>query len=98
MTRRGQTPPSQTPRSSAIPTRRKPDHAIRYLREHRQIPRLMIGAVVMTAGLLALVLFLRDRKQYLYLWLGLYLISDGISTINNLDGIRYGMSFFTNHR
>ncbi len=68
----------------------------RYLREHRQIPRLMIGAVVVTAGLLALVLFLRDRKQWLYLWLSLYLIADGIGTINNLDGVRYGMTFFVN--
>jgi hypothetical protein len=69
---------------------------LRYLSEHRQIPRLMIGAVVTTAGLLALVLFLRDRKQWLYLWLGLYLIADGIGSINNLDGIRYGMTFFVN--
>jgi hypothetical protein len=68
----------------------------RYLREHRQIPRLMIGAVVVTAGLLALLLFLRDRKQWLYLWLSLYLIADGIGTINNLDGVRYGMTFFVN--
>ncbi|HZD75964.1 MAG TPA: SpoIIE family protein phosphatase [Acidobacteriaceae bacterium] len=68
----------------------------RYLDEHHQIPRLMIAAVVTTAGLLAIVLFLRDRKQWLYLWLGLYLIADGLGSINLLDGFRYGVSFFTN--
>jgi hypothetical protein len=68
----------------------------RYQNEHRQIPRLMIAAVVTTAGLLALLLFLRDRTQWLYLWLGLYLIADGLGSINLLDGFRFGASFLAN--
>jgi hypothetical protein len=56
----------------------------------------MIAAVVTTAGLLALLLFLRDRTQLLYLWLGLYLIADGLGSINLLDGFRFGTSFVIN--
>ena len=69
---------------------------LRYQNEHHQIPRLMIAAVVTTAGLLALLLFLRDRSQWLYLWLGLYLIADGLGSINLLDGFRFGTSFLLN--
>ena len=67
--------------------------APRYLQEHRQLPQILIAAVVLVAGLLTLLLFLRDRKQWLYLWLSLYLLADGLNGLNNLDAMYYGLHF-----
>ncbi len=67
--------------------------APRYLQEHRQLPQILIAAVVLVAGLLTLLLFLRDRKQWLYLWLAIYLLADGLNGLNNLDAMYYGMHF-----
>lgn len=67
--------------------------APRYQQERRSLPRLLIAAVVLVAGLLALLLFLRDRKQWLYLWLAIYLLANGVDGLNNLGAIRYGLHF-----
>ena len=42
------------------------------------LPDLLISAVVLVAGLLSFLLYFRDRKQGLYLWLGLYLLAGGL--------------------
>lgn len=65
----------------------------RYLQEHHQLPQILIGAVVFVAGLLTLLLFLRDRKQWLYLWLGIYLLAEGATACLALDAIWYGLHF-----
>ncbi|MGC1783168.1 MAG: hypothetical protein WA708_11665, partial [Acidobacteriaceae bacterium] len=65
----------------------------RYLQEHHQLPQILIGAVVFVAGLLTLLLFLRDRKQWLYLWLGIYLLAEGATAFLALDAMTYGMHF-----
>ncbi len=69
--------------------------APRYLQEHRQLPQILIAAVVLVAGLLTLLLFLRDRKQWLYLWLAIYLVADGLNGLNNLDLMYYGMHYMS---
>ncbi len=69
--------------------------APRYLQEHRQLPQLLIGAVVLVAGLLALLLFLRERNQWLFLWMGIYLLAEGLLSFRVLDVIRYGLHFTT---
>lgn len=69
--------------------------APRYLQEHRQIPQLLIGAVVLVAGLLALVLFLRERDQWLFLWLAIYLLAEGFYSFRVLDAYNYSLHFST---
>ncbi len=69
--------------------------APRYLQEHRQLPQLLIGAVVLVAGLLALVLFLRERNQWLFLWMAIYLLAEGLLSFRVLDVIRYGLHYIT---
>ena len=49
-----------------------------YFQEHQQLPEILISAVVLVAGLLTLLLFLRDRKEWQYLWLGIYLLANGL--------------------
>ena len=51
-----------------------------YLQEQQQLPQTLISAVMLVAGLLTLLLFLRDRKEWLYLWLGIYLLASGFIT------------------
>lgn len=65
----------------------------RYLQEHHQLPQILIGAVVFVAGLLTLLLFLRDRKQWLYLWLAIYLVAEGATAFLTLDAMAYGLHF-----
>ncbi len=65
----------------------------RYVQEHRELPQILIGAVVLVAGLLTLVLFLRDRKEWLYLWLGIYLLAEGLIAFRVSDAITYGLHF-----
>ncbi len=67
--------------------------APRYLQEHHQLPQILIGAVVLVAGLLTLLLFLRDRKQWLYLWLAIYLVAEGATAFLALDAMAYGLHF-----
>jgi hypothetical protein len=67
--------------------------APRYLQEHHQLPQILIGAVVLVAGLLTLLLFLRDRKQWLYLWLAIYLLAEGATAFLALDAMAYGLHF-----
>jgi hypothetical protein len=65
----------------------------RYQQEHHQLPQILIGAVVLVAGLLTLLLFLRDRKQWLYLWLAIYLVAEGATAFLALDAMAYGLHF-----
>jgi hypothetical protein len=54
--------------------------AQRYGQEHLRVPNLLMSVVILVAGLLTLLLFLRDRKEWLYLWLGVYLVADGLAS------------------
>lgn len=65
----------------------------RYQQEHHQLPQLLIGAVVLVAGLLTLVLFLRERNQWLFLWLAIYLLAEGVYSLRVLDAVEYGLHF-----
>jgi hypothetical protein len=67
--------------------------APRYQQEHHQLPQILIGAVVLVAGLLTLLLFFRDRKQWLYLWLAIYLLAEGATAFLALDSMEYGLHF-----
>ncbi|MES2221331.1 MAG: PP2C family protein-serine/threonine phosphatase [Acidobacteriota bacterium] len=52
----------------------------RYLQAQQQLPQTLISTVMLVAGLLTLLLFLRDRTEWLYLWLGAYLLASGLFT------------------
>lgn len=65
----------------------------RYQREQRQLPGLLMAAAIFVAGLIALLLYLRERTQLLYLWLAIYLLSDGLVGFRRLDVITYGFHF-----
>lgn len=65
----------------------------RYQQEHHQLPQLLIGAVVLVAGLLTLVLFLRERNQWLFLWLAIYLLAEGVYSFRVFDAVEYGLHF-----
>jgi hypothetical protein len=65
----------------------------RYQQEHHQLPQLLIGAVVLVAGLLTLMLFLRERNQWLFLWLALYLLAEGVYSFRVFDAVEYGLHF-----
>jgi hypothetical protein len=51
-----------------------------YLRIQQQLPQTLISTVMLVAGILTLLLFLRDRTEWLYLWLGIYLLASGLFT------------------
>ncbi len=65
----------------------------RYERERRQLPGILMAAAIFVAGLISLLLYLRERTQWLYLWLAIYLLSDGLTGFRRLDFITYGFHF-----
>ena len=56
-----------------------------YQNDERQLPRVLISAVVFVVGILSVLLYLRDRSQGLYLWLAFYLIADGLYGLEHLS-------------
>ncbi len=65
----------------------------RFRREHQSLPRLLTSAVLLVSGLIALFLFLRQRTEWLFLWLSLFLIADAYNGFTNLDPLRNGQTF-----
>jgi hypothetical protein len=68
----------------------------RYASDQRTLPNLLISAVILVVGVLSFLLYLRDRKEGLYLWLALYLITGGLSGFRALSAFRFGMAFDVN--
>jgi hypothetical protein len=64
-------------------------------REQRLLPGFLMAAAIFVAGLIALLLYLRERTQWLYLWLATYLLADGLIGFRRLDAMNYGMHFLT---
>ena len=67
---------------------------VRYRHEQQNLPRFLIAAVVMIAGVLSLVLFLRQRSQWLYLVLAVYLFDDGFGSFLQLNSLYYGLNYY----
>lgn len=61
--------------------------------DERRLPNILIAAVALVIGALSFLLYLRDRKQGLYLWLAIYLVTSGLSGLQALSVFRSGMSF-----
>ena len=60
----------------------------RYQAEQRHLPGFLMAAAIFVAGLIALLLYLRERSQWLFLWLAIYLLSDGLIGFRRLDAIQ----------
>jgi hypothetical protein len=52
-----------------------------------------MAAAIFVAGLIALLLYLRERTQWLYLWLAIYLLANGLYGFRRLDAFQYGLHF-----
>ncbi len=65
----------------------------RYQRGQRQLPGLLMAAAIFVGGLIALLLYLRERTQWLYLWMAIYLLADGLTGFRRLDAMTYGLHF-----
>ena len=67
----------------------------RYKQERQRMPGFLMAAAIFVAGLIALLLYLRERTQWLYLWLAIYLLADGLIGFRRLDAMNYGLGFVT---
>jgi Stage II sporulation protein E (SpoIIE) len=63
----------------------------RYQAEQRHLPAFLMAAAIFVAGLVALLLYLRERSQWLFLWLAMYLLADGLIGFRRLDAIQQGL-------
>jgi hypothetical protein len=69
--------------------------SVGYENDERRMPNFLIGAVTLVLGVLSFLLYLRDRKQALYLWLALYLVAGGLGELQRLSAFRFGITFHT---
>jgi hypothetical protein len=67
--------------------------SVAYRNDERRMPNFLIGAVTLVLGVLSFLLYLRDRKQALYLWLALYLVAGGLGELQRLSAFRFGITF-----
>jgi hypothetical protein len=65
----------------------------RVQQERQQFPGFLMAAAIFVAGMIALLLYLRERSQWLYLWLAIYLLSNGLYGFRRLDVMSYGLHF-----
>jgi len=78
--------------SSAVLTQRT--SFVQMRREDVMVPRFVLAGALFITGLLALLLFLRERRDFLYLWLSLFLIANGLTGFEGLNPAYYGMKSF----
>jgi hypothetical protein len=64
-----------------------------YRSDERRLPDLLISAVVLVAGILSFLLYFRDRRQGLYLWLGLYLVAGGLIGVRDISAYSFSLTF-----
>jgi hypothetical protein len=69
--------------------------SIAYASDGHRLPSFLIAAVTLVIGVLSFLLYLRDRKEGLYLWLALYLVAGGLQGFQQLSAIRYGVEVHT---
>ena len=52
--------------------------------QRRLLPSLITSSLMAVTGLLSLLLFLRERKKWLYLWLAIYLVAIGVRGVDSI--------------
>jgi Stage II sporulation protein E (SpoIIE) len=66
-----------------------------YLRDERRLPASLMAAVNLVIGVLSFLMYLRDRRQSLYLWLAIYLVAGGLQGFQQLSVFRAIMNWRT---
>ena len=64
-----------------------------YQSDEHHLPDLLISAVVLVTAFLSFLLYLRDRKQGLYMWLALYLVAGGLLGVRDLSAYSFALTF-----
>lgn len=64
-----------------------------YQNDENQLPYFLISAVVFVVGIFSLLLYFRDRKQGLYLWLAIYLLASGCRGLQQLSAFTFDLTF-----
>jgi hypothetical protein len=62
--------------------------------EDSMLPRFMFAGALLITGIVALVLFLRERRNLVYLWLGLVFVANFLECLEGLKTVSYGMTHF----
>ncbi|MGF7179059.1 SpoIIE family protein phosphatase [Tunturiibacter psychrotolerans] len=61
--------------------------------ERHHLLTLLMSAVTFVSGIFALLLFIKDRQEKLYLWLSIYLLSAALLGMVFLNIVRYGVYY-----
>jgi hypothetical protein len=64
--------------------------------EYVMLPRFIFAGALFITGVIALLLYLRERRNLIYLWLALLFISNFVWCMGGLSIVLYGMSNFAN--
>jgi hypothetical protein len=64
-----------------------------YTNDETGLPNLLIAAVVLVVGIFSFLLYFRDRRQGLYLWLALYLVAGGLHGMETLSAFNFDLTF-----
>jgi hypothetical protein len=62
--------------------------------EDLMIPRFVFAGALFITGIIALLLYLRERRNLIYLWLGLLVIANFLVCIEGLNPVYFGMTDF----
>ena len=64
--------------------------------EYIMLPRFIFAGALFITGIIALLLYLRERRNLIYLWLALLFISNFVWCMGGMSIVLYGMSNFAN--
>jgi hypothetical protein len=64
--------------------------------EYVMLPRFILAGALFITGVIALLLFLRERRNLIYLWLALLFISNFVWCMGGMSIVLFGMSNFAN--
>jgi hypothetical protein len=62
--------------------------------EDLMIPRFVFAGALFITGIIALLLYLRERRNLIYLWLGLLVIANFLVCMQGLNPVYFGMTDF----
>jgi len=64
--------------------------------EYIMLPRFIFAGALFITGIIALLLYLRERRNLIYLWLALLFISNFVWCMGGMSIVLFGMSNFAN--
>ena len=62
--------------------------------EDNMLPRFVFAGALFITGIIALLLYLRERRNLVYLWLGLLLIANFLWCMQGMNPVNYGLTNF----